>query len=471
MKLNKRIIKAMSIVCSLFLIVIIYLTYFTFFEAKDIVNSSYNQRIWEKEEKVLRGKIYDRKGFVLAESKKTESGQKRVYPYKGLYTHSVGYNSRVFGKTNIELNFNDYLLKTESILNALKNNDSKEKDFSVGANLNLTLDHEMTKLASSLMKNSNGSVIALNPITGETYCLYSNPTFDPNEDYLIENWDELTQSEFSPFLSRATQGLYAPGSTFKIVTSASAIENGFSDYELEDEGKIKINGKEIRNSGEKAHGLIGMEDGFRLSSNVYFSTLAKKLGKKNLNNSMEDFYLNRKIPYDISTKAVEFNFDNLDDLSVALTGIGQGQLQVTPLHMALTACAVANDGIIMRPYIVQSASYDDGRKIYNFEPQILASAIKPSTASILKEYMVQVTKSGTGTSARVSGIEVAGKTGTAENEKKNKTHAWFVGFAPADNPQIVVCVMKEYSGRSGGAVCAPIASKIIKHALNNGLIN
>lgn len=470
MKLNKRIITVMSIVCSLFLVVIIYLTIFTIFQAKDIVNSSYNQRIWEKEEKVLRGTIYDRNGTVLAKSEETDDGQKRIYPFNELYTHSIGYNSRTYGKTNLELNFNNYLLQTQSVIEALKEKDTNETNFSKGANLTLTLDHEMTKLASSLLGKSNGSVIALNPATGETYCLYSYPTFNPNENALLKDWDKLMESDNSPFLSRVTQGVYAPGSTFKIITSAAGIENGYADFEINDEGMINIGGKELNNAGKKAYGNIGMKPAFSNSSNVYFASLAQKLGKTKLQRSMEKFLINQKIPYDISTKGVDFDFDELDDVSIASTGIGQGKLQVTPLHMALSACAVANNGVIMKPYIVQKASYQNGKTTYKSSPETLSTAMKEETAQTITEYMVECVESGTGRSARVSGITVAGKTGTAENEKKGKTHAWFVGFAPAENPQIAICVMKEYSGSGGGSVCAPIASKLIKHALNSGLI-
>ncbi len=467
MKLNKRIIVVMTAVLALFLIIVIYLTYFTVFMAPDIINSNYNQRIWEKEERILRGKIYDRSGVIIAESKETDDGQKRIYPFGSLYAHTVGYNSRTYGKTNIELEFNGYLLKTQSVINVLKN---EKSDFSKGANLSLTLDNGMTQLAAKLMGNDNGSVVAVNPVTGEVYCLYSNPSFDPNENKLIENWDKLTEDENAPFFARATQGLYAPGSTFKVVSAAAGIGKGFEEFTTDDEGKTNVGGKEFKNAGGKAYGIIGMEDAIRVSSNVYFTELSSKIGNDAFRKTARDFFVTRKVPFDIGTKASELDFEDFDKAELASVSIGQGKLQVSPFNMALVACAVANGGVIMKPYMVEEAFYDNGESIYNASTDTLSRAIDRESAVMLTEYMKACVASGTGTAARVSGISVAGKTGTAENEKAGKTHAWFIGFAPADNPQIAICVMKEYSGRGGGSVCAPIAGKIINYALKNGLI-
>ena len=470
MKLNKRIITVMAAVLALFLIIVIYLTYFTIFIGPDIVNSNYNQRVWEKEEKILRGKIYDRRGTVLAESKETDNGQKRIYPFGPLYAHTIGYNSRTYGKTNIELKYNDYLLKTQSVIDVLKNERHDESHFSKGANISLTLDNEMTQLASRLMGKDNGSVVALNPVTGEVYCLYSNPSFDPNEEKLIENWDKLNESQNAPFFARATQGQYAPGSTFKVISAAAGIEAGYEEFTTEDKGKTKVGGKEFKNAGEKAYGNIGMSDAIRVSSNVYFTELSEKTGARILEEMAEAFMVTKKVPFELDTKAKTLDFDSFDNAELASVSIGQGKLQVSPFNMAVAASAVANDGVIMKPYIVEEIFYDSGESVYKASPDILSAAIDKETASMLTEYMKECVSRGTGTAARVSGTTVAGKTGTAENEREGKTHAWFIGFAPADNPQIAICVMKEYSGRGGGSVCAPIASKIISQAIQSGLI-
>ncbi len=470
MKLNKRIITVMVTVLTLFLVLVCYLTYFTIFKAPDIVNSSYNQRVWEKEEKILRGKIYDRTGTVLAESKENGNRQERIYPFGSLYAHTIGYNNRTYGKTNIELYFNDYLLKTQSVIDIIKSESTKKDSFSKGANISLTLDHSMTKLAAELMGNDNGSVVALNPVTGEVYCLYSAPSFDANEKKLTENWDKLNESEEAPFFARATQGLYAPGSTFKVISAAAGIKAGYEDFTVEDEGKTIVGGKEFKNASEKAYGNISMSDAIRVSSNVYFTRLSQKVGKHILEETSKDFCIMRKIPFDIPTSAAGGVFDGIDTAELASVSIGQGKLRVSPFNMALVASAIANKGIIMRPYMVDEVFYDNGESVFNSRSDVLSRATDKETAEKIKKYMVECVKSGTGTAAKVSGIDVAGKTGTAENERKGKTHAWFIGFAPADNPQIAICVMKEYSGRGGGSVCAPIAAKLIDNAIKSGLI-
>ena len=245
---------------------------------------------------------------------------------------------------------------------------------------------------------------------------------------------------------------------------------GFEEFTTEDKGKTNVGGKEFKNAGGKAYGLIGMEDAIRVSSNVYFTELSSQIGNDAFRKTARDFFVTRKVPFDIGTKAADLEFEEFDKAELASVSIGQGKLQVSPFNMALVACAVANGGVIMKPYMVEEAFYDNGESIYNASTDTLSRAIDRESAVMLTEYMRACVASGTGTAARVSGISVAGKTGTAENEKAGKTHAWFIGFAPADNPQIAICVMKEYSGRGGGSVCAPIAGKIINHALKNGLI-
>lgn len=470
MKLNRRIITVMTAVLALFLIIVIYLTYFTVFKAGEIINSNYNQRAWEKEARILRGSIYDRNGVELAKSEKSDNGQKRVYPFDKLYAHTIGYNSRNYGKTGIELKFNNYLLKTQSVIDVLKK-ETGEKEYLNGAKLDLTLDNAMTKLASELLGKDNGSVVAMNPVTGEIYCMYSNPSFNPNDSYLMENWDVLTEDKNAPFLFRATQGLYAPGSTFKIVSATAGINAGFESYTIDDKGTAMVGGKEFKNASKKAYGNIGMLDAIKYSSNVYFTTLSEKIGNEAFEKTAKQYYATKKIPFDIETKSLPLEFDSLDKAYLAAVSIGQGDLRVTPLNMALVAAAVANEGVMMKPYIVEKAYYDDEQVIYRATGEALSTVCDRKTALSLTEYMVECVSGGTGTAARVSGITVAGKTGTAQNEKEGKDHAWFIGFAPAQNPQIAICVMKEYIGRGGGSVCAPIAGRIINYALKNGLIS
>lgn len=472
MKLNKRIVTVMTTVLALFLILVIYLTYFTLFVAPELQVSTYNPRIWEKEESVLRGEIYDRNGEILAYSEKTDTGQTRIYPYGDLYAHTIGYNCRVYGKSNIELQFNDHLLATKTTFKIKKETEDGEEKLENGANLYLTLDHSMTELAKNALGSSRGSVIAINPKTGEVYCLYSNPSFDPNEDALSENWETLQNRDDYPLVARATKGLYAPGSTFKIITASAAIEAGHGNFTMNDTGKTSVDGRPFKNYGGYSYGTMDMKKAITKSSNVYFAEISQLVGKDNLGNMAEKLYITKKVSFDIDVDARNAGFKDFNNVALAEASIGQGTLQVTPFNMAIAACAIANDGVIMKPYMAIKSVYDNGEieKRFGVGEVLARGVIGDGTARTIRDYMKSCVDEGTGKGARVSGLTVAGKTGTAENERKGKEHAWFVGMAPAENPQIVVCVMKEYSGDTGGTVCAPIAAKIINYALKNGLI-
>ncbi len=464
MKSNKKIISVLVVVSLLFLSLTVYLTYYALFEAEKIVSSNYNRRLWEKEESVLRGSITDRNGTVLAKSEMEGNSQKRIYPYGSLYAHVIGYNTRSYGKTNLELSFNEYLLKTESLTEMIQYGLDSE-GMKQGCSLVTTIDHSLMQTAKSAMGGKNGAVVAVNPKTGEVLCLYSGPSFDPNEAALTENWANLAVNEDSPFLPRATKGLYAPGSTFKIATSAAAINAGLEDYTLVDSGDIRIDGQVIRNAGGKEYGEVDMKQAFKYSSNVYFASLGEKLGAEKLKKSAENFMITQKIPFDIETTSSGWRYEKMTKTELASVGIGQGKLLTTPLNMALVAAAVANNGVIMKPYLVQRAVSSNNVVAYEHKPEVLNRAVSTDTAEKLADYMLACVESGTGANARIRGVEVAGKTGTAQNERSGHDHAWFVGYAPKDDPRIAVAVIQEYSGSSGGSACAPIARQIMSEWL------
>ncbi|MDD4688874.1 MAG: penicillin-binding transpeptidase domain-containing protein [Eubacteriales bacterium] len=453
MKTNRKIIFSLAIMSILFLSLVVYLTYFTLFESDDIAANAYNRRLWSHEEGVLRGEIVDRNGVVLAESEFVDGGQIRKYNYGPLYCHVIGYNSIVYGRTQLELKFNDQLLGKSKLSDIMGIPSMQNK----GYTLELTLDHKVQSAASKAMANRKGAVIAMNPQTGEVLAMYSNPGFDPNEQALIKNWDALTESEDSPFISRSINGLYAPGSTFKVVTSAAAIENDFSRMIYEDEGEITYGDMSISNYGKKVYGELDFTRAFTLSANTYFAKLGTLLGKDAMKDKAEDFGFNKRIDFELDVTKSTFPSGKMSDMDAAQLAIGQHQISATPMQMMLVASAVANGGVIQKPYIVKKADFLTGTK----------KAMEPEVAEQLGLLMESVVREGTGTSAGISGVTVAGKTGTAENETKGDDHAWFIGYAPADNPTIAVAVILEYSGGSGGAVAAPVARTVMKTWLDN----
>lgn len=466
MQSNKKIIRLLILMCGIFFSLAAYLTYLEIFKGDQIVTSSYNRRQSIKEDNTKRGSIYDKNGVVLAQSSKVKDKWERKYPYGSLYSHVIGYNSAVYGKTLIEQKFNDYLLNLNKLKSVINLNDNLLKGEKTGNNLYLTIDHNLQKLADKLIGERKGAVVVMNPKTGGILAMVSRPGFDPNNGKLVEDWKGLVDSEDSPFLPRATQGLYAPGSSFKVVIAADALESGLEHITFDDRGTVNIDGKEFSNSNKKAYGKINLEKALTVSSNVAFSQLGVKLGSKSIKNIALKIGMEKGIPFDIPVNRSIFPYSNMGETDMAAASIGQGKILVTPLHMAMIASCIANKGVMMKPIMVTKVTSPDGKEIKSWGPEKLFDGISEDAAEKVEKMMVNVVKEGTGKNASISGVSVAGKTGTAENEltakDKNKVHAWFIGFAPAENPKVAVAVLVEYCGSSGGTVSAPIAGKLME---------
>lgn len=466
MRENKRIIHVLVAICLLFFALIAYLTYFEVFIKGDILSNSYNRRLWQREEEVTRGRIYDCSGVLLADSVKTGSKPERIYPYGRLYSHVIGYNSITYGKALLEAAFNDYLLDIKGRNSIFKFKDRLDERKEYGYDLHLTIDHRLQELARELIGSRNGAVVAMNPKTGEILAMVSKPDFDPNNKSLNQKWEDLVESEDHPFLPRATQGLYTPGSTFKTVVSAAAIENGMKDIKFEDKGTVTIDGKKIRNTNGKAYGTIDLTRALAVSSNVAFSQIGVKLGNEGLHSLAERIGMGKEIPFDIHVNKSRFPYGEMGKTDMAAVGMGQGKMLVTPLHMAMLTSSIANKGVMMKPILVRYTANREGLREKEWKPSRLYYTMSSLTAYRLRKMMEEVVKNGTGKNAAIKGISVAGKTGTAENEltadSKDKQHAWFIAFAPADDPEIAVAVVLEYSGSTGGKLAAPIARDIIK---------
>lgn len=456
-KLSKRLnfIKWFFILS--FLSIVVYLVIFNFFQAKYIYSNSYNKRLRNENTYIIRGDIQDRHGTVLASNKITNDSSKRDYKYSRHFSHVVGYHSKQLGSTGIEALY-DKELSSAKIIDTLKGKVNGEEV--KGNTVKLTLDKTLQVYASELLGNKKGSLVALNPKTGEILALISKPDFNPSK--INTNWKSLIEDENSPLLNRAVDGLYPPGSIFKIVTTSAALYGNYQDYEIDCTGSINVNGYEIKDSNEKGHGNINLDKAFTLSCNSYFVNLGLKLGNENMYNEANKFLFNKNISGNIITKTSNYNI-KYDNKSLASQSIGQGDVLITPIHAAVIAAIIANDGILAEPYIVSEIKYSSGKTIKSFKARPGNTIIDSDKARIIKDMMVNVVKSGTGKSARISGIEVAGKTGTAENPH-GKPHSWFIGFAPAEDPQIAIAVIIE-NGGSGGSNAAPIAGKVMKKAL------
>ncbi|MGN9165371.1 peptidoglycan D,D-transpeptidase FtsI family protein [Tissierellaceae bacterium HCP3S3_D8] len=461
---KNRIILVLVGFCILFTILIGYLSYFQAFKAEAVKNNSYNKRLWLNEENVLRGSIMDRNGKVLAYSVKDDNTISRHYKYGNLYSHIIGYSYREYGKAGLELEYNNTLLNISenAAINEIKN---LVLPSSVGNDLKLTIDHSLQEKTRALLNGRKGAAVVMNPKTGEIYSMISLPDF--NTSSLRDDWKSISDDPNSPLLNRATQGLYAPGSIFKIVTTAAALETPNLDREYKCNGTTVIDGYTFKDYNSTAHGELDLKKAFVKSCNTYFAEKSLIIGKDKLGNTSEKFMINNKIDFDLPVKISQFPYkNNIGKTELAASAIGQGKILVTPLNMAMIVSAIGNDGIMVKPTLVKEIINKDGKVINSNRTESISTTIGSLMADEIKDMMIEVVQSGTGVNGRIRNVKVAGKTGTAENTS-GKTHSWFVGFAPADEPKIAVAVILEESGLTGGQGAAPVARDIIIHGLNN----
>lgn len=442
-----------------YFILLIDLVYINQFQADMLTTHPKNRRIWKIEAETVRGGIFDRNGEFLA---KTNQDYSRLYPKSDSMAHVIGYSSMRFGKTGLEDRYDSFLLGTvgtQKYINYFRRLAGKAPQ---GSNLILTLDAEMQKTAFNLLAGRRGAVVAINPKTGAVIALASSPSFNPNR--LQESWESLANNESSPLLNRTVQGVYPPGSSLKIAIAGAALQKDLNLWNqiFDNPGYIEINGRRIHDTTIRTE--LNMEEGLAISSNVLFARLALDMGSNYLIQSLEDFYFNKSIPFDLAVKKSTVpNAQKLSKNALAELGIGQGKALVTPLHMAMITSAIANGGIMYKPYVVNEIVSPQGHLVKQEKSVVLGHPIMPETAELVKQGMIAVVDWGYGANARIPGVKVAGKTGSAENPQ-GISHAWFVGFAPAEDPQITVAVILENQG-AGGTYAAPIARELFRIAL------
>jgi penicillin-binding protein A len=465
------------------------LNYIQVIRADDLANNPANKRLLIQEYDVDRGEIVasDRQ-TVLAMSEATDDDLKylRVYPEGELYGHLTGYYSFIFSRTELEQSYNDYLsgradeLLPQRLVDEILGRDQK------GANLVTTLDPDLQRIAAQGLGGREGAVAAINPQTGEVLALVSNPTYDPNPlsshdpEQIRRTYRSLDpDAPDSPLVSRATDTFFPPGSTFKVVTAAAALEDGMSpedtipnppqlDLPQTDEDLENFGGSQCPGGSE-----ITLASALQVSCNVAFAGLGLELGAAKLVEQAHRFGFSEDIPFDLPF--VEGQIPDVeafeDDLpAVAQSAIGQRDVATNVLHMALVAGAIGNDGIMMVPRLVSEIRDSKGRVIRQFGPEEFGQPLSSENANTLTQMMVSVVDGGTATAAQIPGVSVAGKTGTAQTAEGEPPHAWFLSFAPAEDPEIAVAVVVLNGGdlgseATGGALSAPIAKQVMEAAL------
>ena len=475
----------------LFVGLITYIAYFQTFQANSIAEKEGNRRIWARRNEIERGPIYDREGNVLTKTKKESTLiQSRTYIYGDLYTSTLGYINNKYGLTGLEASYDKELTSYSSAEVGLKEfftdfsfnkvaeifRDRNKKEEKVGNGVHTTLDKDIQKAAYDALGDKVGAVVALNPKTGEILAMVSKPTYDPNDlDNVMKLANEGKYTD-SPLINRAIGGLYPPGSTFKTVTTTSALQNidGIQERVFTDNGKIVFNNSySLSNSGGEAWGNIDLKQAFTVSSNVVFGTISGELGNKTLKKTAEKFGFNKQLEINgcQNSQIAISKFPELKDYEVGMiaqSGIGQGSVLATPMQMAMVASTIANDGILMQPKLVNKVTDMKGNIVSTVDSKKLATVMNEEDASTIKAYMVNMVNSSSSL-YELQQLNAAGKTGTADHLDKNGNlatpHSWFISFAPANNPKVAVAVIVE-NGGYGAQSAAPIATTVIRSALS-----
>ena len=457
---NKEFARVTYLFVALFLAMMGYLVYFNVAKSEDIINSAYNVRLNSMADRVVRGKILDNDGNVLAETKVAEDGSEtRVYPYGSMYAHVVGYDSK--GKSGLESVENFNLLTSNAFfIERILNEMQEEKN--VGDNVITTLNTTVQKAAYDALGSYKGAVVVMEASTGKILAMVSKPDFDPNT--VSEEWESISTSEDSVLLNRATQGAYAPGSVFKLVTALEYIrENAaYTNYSYDCEGEITHEETTIHCANSRVHGEETLKDSFAYSCNASFSNIGLTLNISKYRDTAKDLLFNSKLPSVLPYSQSKFQLTKeSEDSEVMMTAMGQGKTQVSPYHMALIASSIANGGILMKPYLVEEIANYTGTTVEKNMPEKYATLMTSEEAAQLKEYMAAVVEYGTARSLQNDTYTVAGKTGTAEySSDKEKAHSWFVGFTNVDNPELVISVVVE-SADNSGMTAVSVAKKVL----------
>ncbi len=498
--MQRQIKHVIVVLLACFTLLFVQLNRIQVFQAEALVENQNNTRTIQRDFNRPRGEILTRDDVVIARSEPTPGGffeEQRVYPEGELYAHSVGYTSFTFGAAGVERAYNDELIgrtanqELSGLTDILGGENPK-------GNVRLSLDHGMQSTARAELGERPGAVVALNPTNGEIYTMWSFPSFDPNQlaqndgSLANEAWTQLNEAEGNPLRAKSYRDIFAPGSTFKVVTSAAGLESGAvtptqPEFPVEDAYTPPLTDRPLTNFGGSTCGgnLIEL---LVVSCNTGFARLAAaQLGPTRMIDTAQAFGFNQEPPIDLpipvaSNYPTDFGglvnnptdeipagtFENTPAL--AQTGIGQNDVSASPLQMALVAAAVANGGQVPTPHVLSSVEdADTGQTTSEFRPSVWQRAMSPQVSADLTSAMIQVVERGSAQNAAVSGLVVGAKTGTAQvGTDPPRSHAWIIVFAgrPNEPAELAIAVLVEgqegNSEQTGGQVAAPIARSLIE---------
>ena len=480
--MNTQIRRLGVVMIVLFSALFIQLNYLQVIEANDLNNHPANSRAVVRDFVQPRGVIQTSDGAVVAQSVASDDAFKlqRQYPLGPLFAHVTGYFSFTYGSEGVEREYNDALTgKVSQTFNPRDLLVDRDKT----ANVTLTLSKSLQELATQQLGGRKGSVVALDPRSGAILALVDHPTYDPNDlashdqDAVRAAWSELNADADRPLLPRTYRERYPPGSSFKVVTTAAGLATGTASpsqpaYPTMRELLLpNAGGQTLQNFGG---GTCGgpLPEALRVSCNTAFAQLGLDLGAQKLSAAADAFGFNEVPPIDLPYAAKSFfppaSAFARDLPGLAKSAIGQQDVAATPMQMALVAAGIANNGVIMTPHVLGEVRDTEGAVIQRYEPKTWMTATPPNVAQATRDMMVGVVERGSGTRAQIPGVAVAGKTGTAQTGL-DKSHVWFVAFAPAEAPRVAVAVMLEdqpsTTEATGGALAAPIAQAVMRAVL------
>ena len=471
---------------ALFGLLILNANYVQVFQGTSLRTDPGNTRVLLDEYERQRGSIVTDDGYAIALSKATNDKLKylRQYPGKATYAPVTGFYSLIFGATGMEQAGSDFLTGNDNRLFTRRLSDLLTGRDPRGGTVKLTLNRAAQEAAVKALGDRRGAVVALDPASGAILAMASAPSYDPNPlsshdpPGIRAAYDKLTGNESDPLLNRAINQRYPPGSTFKVVVAAAALQAGRQPDTLVDcphRYRLPQTQTDLRNFGDEfcSGTQVTLEQALTKSYNTAFAKLGVDLGESDVRRQAEAFGIDGD-PLSVPLRASTSSLGEIpDDASLAQSSIGQRDVALTPLEGAMIAAGVANNGVVMTPYLVSELQAPDLTVLDRTEPEELRTAVPPDVAQKLQQMMRSVVQRGTGTAAQIAGVDVGGKTGTAENAPNRPPHAWFIGFGKSGNRQVAVAVIIENGGNrgnetTGGLAAAPVARDVMRAVLRTG---
>jgi peptidoglycan glycosyltransferase len=477
---NRPIVRLYGLVVLLFALLVAFTSRWTIFVASSLRSNPLNARGLLEQERIARGRILADDGTVLARSVRGGEGTyERRYPKGEEFAHPIGYSYTDLSQSGLE-RFRNAALNGQTGTNLQTILDQLQGKRPRGDEVLTTLDPKAQQTAITALGEHQGAVVALDPRDGAVKVMVSTPSFDPNKLPERGAYEQLTKdTRGRPLVNRAIQFGYAPGSTFKVVTATAAIDTGqfTSQSTLSGRNDVLVSGVPLGNDDDESYGQISLTEALAKSVNTVWAQVAEKLGKQTMARYMTRFGFDRKPELDYPAEEMSSSGEYFREkilpptsprVDVGRMGIGQDKLAVVPLQMAEVAAAVANHGRLMAPHMTERIVDPDGRTVQQISPRVQSVVMKPSTATAVTSMMEAVVNEGTGTEAQIPGVQVAGKTGTAETQIGTAiNNVWFIAFAPAADPRVAIAVTLEHVPGQGASFAAPVARQVMEVLLHD----